>query len=103
MSRATTTQPIRDGETWEDYVYRCRALGETIRQAEARLLKAGAIPPEPRDHARECRLVAWDYAVRVHGATPCTCEGVMDWGEGSPHMIRITDPDCPEHHEEGDQ
>ncbi|WIK82143.1 hypothetical protein [Micrococcus lylae] len=39
--------PILDGETWEDYVYRCRELGETIRQAEARLLKTGATPPEP--------------------------------------------------------
>lgn len=50
MSRATTTQPIFDGETWEDYVYRCRRPGETIRQAEARLiearlLEAGATPP----------------------------------------------------------
>ena len=32
--------PIRDGETWEDYVYRCRRPGETIRQAEARLIEA---------------------------------------------------------------
>lgn len=47
--------PILDGETWEDYVRRCRDLGETIRQAEARLLKAGATPPEPTNtpHALE--------------------------------------------------
>ena len=47
--------PILDGETWEDYVRRYRDLGETIRQAEARLLKAGATPPEPTNtpHALE--------------------------------------------------
>ena len=66
--------PILDGETWEDYVRRCRNLGETIRQAEARLLDAGAahcgcfVEPcccwrsviltmvgavAPRDHVRE--------------------------------------------------
>ena len=47
--------PILDGETWEDYVRRCRDLGETIRQAEARLLKAGATPPGPTNtpHALE--------------------------------------------------
>ena len=82
MSRATTTQPILDGETWEDYVYRCRRLGETIRQAEARLLEAGATPPEP---------------------TTCTCEGDVEWNEGIPHWTVLTDPDCPEHHEEDDQ
>lgn len=78
MNRATTAQPIRDGETWEDYVRRCRHLGETIRQAEARLLKAGATPPEP---------------------TTCTCEGDVEWNEGIPHMVPLTDPDCPEHQE----
>ena len=47
--------PILDGETWEDYVRRCRELGETIRQAEARLLDAGATPPKPTNtpHALE--------------------------------------------------
>lgn len=96
----TEPSQIRDGETWEDYVQRCRELGETIRQTEARLLKAGATPPEPRDYARECRLIAADYATRVHGATPCTCEGDVEWNEGIPHMVPLTDPDCPEHQED---
>ena len=75
--------PIRDGETWEDYVYRCRRLGETIRQAEARLIEArlieaDATPPEP---------------------TTCTCEGDVEWNEGVPHWTPIT-RDCPEHQED---
>ena len=35
--------------------------------------------------------------------TTCTCEGDVVWNEGTPRWIALTDPDCPEHHEEDDQ